>query len=243
MRLILLLMVLLVASTGANGQQSEPQEEPKLWSGTVDFGYTNLTGNTEESTMAGRVAVSRENKPWKWDITGESLFSENGNTRTAEKYAALSRLAYNFTEKNYVFGRATYETDKFSGFDYQATAIAGFGWNLYDEETFQWDIELGAGYRKSKVDDPLTGDDQNEPIVTASTLIDYQFSQTTTFHQYLSLEKGSDTDIVYSRSELRVQAIENLAFKFSYNIKHTSDVPVGSENTDTETIVSLSYAF
>ncbi|NMP15762.1 DUF481 domain-containing protein [Thalassotalea sp. Y01] len=234
---------LALALSVASANVYAEDEAIKLWSGDVDFGYTNLTGNTEESTMAGKVSVTRENKPWKWDVIAESLFSETEDDRTAEKYMGFTRLAYNFTEKNYVFGRATYETDKFSGYDYQSTLTAGVGWNLYDLETLDWDLEAGAGYRSSKVEDPATGEDEDEPIVTLSTLVDWQFSENASFKQYLSYEKGDESDIAYSRSELKVQVIGALAMKLSYNVKYQSEVPEGSEDTDTETIVSVTYSF
>ncbi|WP_371188110.1 YdiY family protein [Thalassotalea maritima] len=231
-------VVLLLLSTSVRAE-----EALSPWSGDVDFGYTKLTGNSDDSTMTGKIAAVWESQPWKWGVQADALGSKSEQQRTAEKYGLLTRLSYNFTDKNYVFARATYESDKFSGYDYQATATAGLGWNLYDLPTFSWDVELGAGFRTSKVDQNALGEDENEPIVTAGTVINYQLSDSADFNQYLSYEKGSDIDIFYSSSELAVKIIDALAMKLSYNYKYTSDVPVGTNDTDTETIVSLSYSF
>lgn len=216
-----------------------------LWSGSADLGFTNLTGNTEETTITGQLSINRENKPWNWQNKFESFYSESKKIRTAEKYSALSKLSYNFLPTNYAFGRATYETNKFSGFAYQTSLILGLGWNIYDLETFKWDAEIGGGHRGARIDHPVAGEDKNrdEYIATASTQLDWQFAKTSSFGQYFSYEVGDLSGIFYSSSELRMTIAGDFFFTLTYNVKHTSDVPFGTEKVDTETIGSLTYKF
>ena len=185
----------------------------------------------------------RENAPWKWINTAKNLYNESNKDRTAEKYDFTSYLSYNFKEKYYAFGRAVYENDNFSGYDYQTNYTLGLGWNIRDEQAFKWNAELGAGYRTSIVEDSDLGDDQDEAIGTASTTFDWQFSKNSSLKQYFSVEVGSELTISYSTTEVSIKMREDLAFKLSYHVKHTSKVPQDTDKTDTETIASLNYTF
>ena len=42
---------------------------------------------------------------------------------------------------------------------------------------------------------------------------------------------------------LKLVVVGNLAAKFGYEVKRNSDVPVGTDKTDTMTTVTLGYAF
>ncbi|WNC72094.1 DUF481 domain-containing protein [Thalassotalea psychrophila] len=234
---------LLVISIALASSAVMAEEEVKLWSGDIDFGYTNLTGNTEETTTSGKVHVLRENAPWKWVGHIESLYSESNDEKSAERWGGFTRLEYNFTDHNYIFGRVSYDEDKFSGYDSQSTATAGFGWNLIKSEEMDWDFEAGAGYRSAKVEDPLIAEDEEEVIYRLSTLFQWQFSPTSSFVQLLSTEVGDENTISLSESAIKVQVIGQVSLKVSYIVKHTDEVPVGIEDTDTETVVSVTYSF
>ncbi|WOH36188.1 DUF481 domain-containing protein [Thalassotalea fonticola] len=234
---------LLALSIALSSTAAIAEEEVKIWSGDVDFGYTNLTGNTEETTTSGKVHVLRESAPWKYVAHFETLYSESNDEKSAERWGAFTRLEYNFTEKNYVFGRISYDEDKFSGYDSQSTATAGLGWNLIESEDMDWDFETGVGYRSAKVEDPLVAEDEEETIVRLSTLFSWKFSPTASFVQLLSTEIGEENTISLSESALKVQVIGQLSLKLSYIVKHTEEVPVDTEDTDTETVVSVTYSF
>lgn len=234
---------LLAISIALVSTSAMAEEDVKIWSGDVDFGYTNLTGNTEETTTSGKVHVLRESAPWKYVAHFESLYSESNDEKSAERWGAYTRLEYNFTDKNYVFGRVSYDEDKFSGYDSQSTATAGLGWNIIDSEEMDWDLEGGAGYRSAKVEDPLLAEDEEEVIYRLSTLFKWQFSPTASFVQLLSTEIGDENTISLSESAIKVQVIGQVSLKVSYIVKHTDEVPVGIEDTDTETVVSVSYSF
>ena len=217
--------------------------QTNFWSGNIDFGYQKFTGNTDEETINGEIKLVREHQAWKWVNHARLLYSEVDSQRNAEKYDFATYLSYNFTDNAYVFGRIVYETDKFSGFDYQVNYVAGFGWNIYELKKFTWDAEAGAGYRTSAIRPPSTEKNQDEAIATLSTKLQWQMTDNTEFNQYVSYEVGEDLNITYSNSELSVGLMDNLALKLSYNIKHSSKVPVNTDKTDSETLLSLSYAF
>ena len=230
-------------AVSASTQLTAQEDKNKLWSGDVEFGYVDTSGNTEETTVKGRADVNREKDLWRYNIIVEGLNSESNGLRSAEKYFLSNRLAYQYDDNNFVFGYASYDDDRFSGFDYQATVSGGWGRRLINEEKMQWDVEVGPGYRFSKVEDDSTADDSEDIILRGFTKFAWDFSDTANFTQSLNVEAGDDNTISKSITALKVQIMAALSLKVSYTIKYTEDVPMGNKHSDTESAVTVVYSF
>ncbi len=228
---------------GSTQLVAEESLSDKVWSGDVEFGYVDTSGNTEETTIKSHAEVNREQNKWRYKVLYDSLNSKANDERSAEKYFLSNRLAYQYTDHDYIFGYASYDDDRFSGFDYQATASAGYGRRLINDEIMQWDIEIGPGYRYSKVDDNSTAEDSEEAILRLSSNYLWDFSDTASFSQAVNVEAGDDNTISKSVTALKVQVIGALALKLSYTIKYTEEVPAATKHADTETAVTLAYSF
>ena len=71
----------------------------------------------------------------------------------------------------------------------------------------------------------------------------WQISDTSDFRQELLIEAGDENTYMESVTKLSARLIGNLALVASYTVKHNSDVPPLTEETDTFTAISLEYAF
>jgi putative salt-induced outer membrane protein len=98
-------------------------------------------GNTETQNTHARLNVLNERAAWRHEGHLEGLVSSNDDTTTAEKYAALAKTNYKFSESDYVFGVVKYETDRFSGYDYQASESIGYGRRVVKTEAVILDLE------------------------------------------------------------------------------------------------------
>lgn len=215
----------------------------KLWTGDIEFGYVDTTGNTEETSVKSKADVSRERDAWRYTIFYDSLNTKSSGDRTAEKYFLSNRLAYAYSEHNYSFAYASYDDDRFSGFDYQATASVGYGRRIYNEKDLKWDVEVGPGYRYNKYDDTSTEDDSEELILRAYTKFVWGITDASEFSQILSTEVGDENTISKSITGLKTEIIGALSLKISYTIKYTDEVPAARKHADTETAVTLAYSF
>lgn len=240
-RASLLASFLVIAPLSATTAVAEEAE--KIWSGDAELGYVGTSGNTEETTTKTQANIKREKDEWRYNIALESLNSEASGERSAERYFFSNRLAYQFSEKNFTFAYASYDDDRFSGFDYQATVAAGYGRRLINDDSMELDIEIGPGYRYSKVDDGSTADDSEEVIVRAFTNFTWDFSDTSEFNQTLNVEAGDESTISKSVTSLKVKVIGALSMKLAYTIKYTDEVPNGTKHADTETSVTVNYSF
>ena len=222
---------------------AEETKPVPLWKGEVEFGFVDVSGNTEESSTKARLDINRDKDEWRYNIHAESLNSESNGDKNAEKYFLSNRLAYQFTDVDFIFVFASYDKDRFSGFDNQVSLAAGYGRRLLKTDDAKWDIEVGIGYRESTVEDDTIGEDTEEAIVRLFSGYDRKITETTTFEQSLNVEAGEDITVSKLVNAITVAINSNFGLKVSHAIKYTDEVPEGRENDDTETAVTLTYSF
>jgi len=66
-------------------------------------------------------------------------------------------------------------------------------------------------------------------------------SKTSQFTEVLTVEGGEDVTVTKSVNGLSSQINGSLSMKTTYTYKNTSEAPLGVEDTDTETAVTLVY--
>lgn len=226
----------------AEEEPAASQAEPlPVVSGTVAAGALSSSGNTESRSVNVDAAVEVAYEIWrhKGRISGYQA-SEEGED-TAERYKGSLQSDYRFSERNYLFGNAGYETDKFGAFDRQASVSAGLGRRFVDSGSVTLDLEGGLGRRVSEPDG--TNDREREGIARFNGELNWNFSEHGRFTQSLEVVSGSSNTATESVSSVRSRLVADLSWRLSHTVAHNSDVPAGTENTDTFTSVSLEYAF
>ena len=83
----------------------------------------------------------------------------------------------------------------------------------------------------------------NEAIGRVEGNYVWNLSPSASFTQDFSLDSGSDSSIFRLESGLQSQIMDNLSLRFSIKIKHQTQVPIGREETDTETAATSFLAF
>ncbi|MDX9874467.1 MAG: DUF481 domain-containing protein [Spongiibacteraceae bacterium] len=219
------------------------QDVVGLWSTDIEFGYVSVSGNSESSSVKGRLDSKRESDNWRYHIHFDALNTSEDDTRSAERYFLSNKIDYKFGERSYSFLHASYEDDRFSGYDWQAVIAAGYGYRLIDRADMTWDIEGGPGYRVSKIADSSQDDDEREGILRLQTDFEWHLTDNATFEQVLSVEHGSENTVSRSTTSIKTTIIARLAMKLSYTVKYTDNVPTGTEHADRETAVTLVYSF
>lgn len=210
------------------------------WTGAGEFGYLATSGNTDTQSLSAKLGLTNERARWRHTLGLEATNNADNDVTTAERYAANWQSDYKLSEIDYLFGRLSYETDKFSGYDYRTSETLGYGRRVLKTDNMTLDLEAGAGARQSKLE---TGGNENEAILRLAGKYAWQISPTSKFTQELSSDIGADATISKSVTALQTDIVGNLAMKLSYTVEHTSAVPVGVEKTDTETMASLVYKF
>lgn len=220
---------------------AEEEEEPAgPWAGKASLSYLATSGNTENSNLGSKFEISYTTEKWLHAFDAAALFAKQDGESTAEAYAVGWKSERTLSERSFVFGRLDWRNDRFSGYDQQFSQTVGYGYRLVDREKHTLNGELGIGMRQSDLSD---GTDQDDTIMTGGLYYKWAISETAEFTSDLLVESGSDNTYFESKTALKANLVGSLALVASYTIRSNSDVPVGTEKTDTFTALSLEYAF
>ena len=244
------LIALSAAATAA-----EEGESP--WTSSAELGYVNVAGNTNTETLKSVFDISYEIEKWAHKAHAEALSSKTETTdaatlvttesRSAAKWLLSGQSDYKISKLDYFYGLASYEDDRFGGFQYQAKLGAGYGRRVIDIADHKLKLEIGPGYRTYKLEaatPPATvADRQDEMLVRINAGYIWKITKTSKFTEDLTAEFGEDQDELKSVTGLTAKINSSLAMKLTYTVKRLDVVPAGTENTDKETAVTLVYTF
>lgn len=222
--------------------------EPRIFSGSVELGFIATSGNSDTNSINGRFDLTHESFNWRTEYTLSSLYNSSDSNTTAEKYAGSIQSNYKFNTEEFWFIRGTYERDRFSGYQQKSTLSTGYGNRFWQQPDGSFlEASTGLGYRYFDIEDNLSPDDKSDQgnFIRFATTFEKHLSDTSLFRQELNTERSLDggNTVNESISTLQANIIDNLAMKFAYRIKYTSDVPDNTQTTDTETTISVLYSF
>ncbi|MDN4503784.1 DUF481 domain-containing protein [Alteromonadaceae bacterium BrNp21-10] len=220
-------------------------DEVKPFSMDGEFGFIATTGNTETTSIKGKLSAHQELTQWSNDFAIEALYKKdeiNGEDKTtAQKFFLSGQGNYKLANPDHrLFGFASYADDKFSSYNYQATLAAGWSQKLWQDNTSKFNYSIGPGYSFSET---AEGVEQNGFIVRAALDYQWKISDTANFKQLLSTEVGSDNTKSKSETSVSAQLSGGLSLKVSLILDHNSDVAEDIDNLDTQTAVTLVYSF
>jgi putative salt-induced outer membrane protein len=216
------------------------QDEEEGLSGSVALGYLATSGNSESENLSLSFGGDYYGEIWHHNLEGRAVRASTSGVTTAEAYALSWQSDRDFGEKNYLYARAAWDKDKFSGYDQQIRELVGYGRHFIDNERHELNGEVGLGLRQSDLRDGTTED---ESIARLSMDYTFQLSETAEFKQLLGIESGSDNTYTETVSSLSADVWGDLAVVLSYTVKRNSDVPVGTVKKDTFTSIALEYSF
>ncbi|EKE67774.1 DUF481 domain-containing protein [Gallaecimonas xiamenensis] len=241
-------MLALLAAQAAYADDAAGAPDKKNWKGEAELGVLVTSGNSDSTNVKGRLNVTQDLESWRNNYQLESLYTESDDETTAERYRGSIQGDYKIDDKQFWFVRGSYEDDRFSGYDFQASTSTGYGnrfWELEDGSFF--DASAGLGYRYNKLQERNDDGDsaEKEAIARLAAKFEYKLSENSLFRQELNSEIGLDESntITESVTSLQANVMGNLAMKISYRVKYTSKVPDDTEKTDTETSFTILYTF
>ncbi len=212
------------------------------WSGEVAAGYLATSGNTSTQSLNGKIGVDYTTETWKNSFKALSVYTTDQGDTSAERYAVSDKVDWKFGGgRNYIFAAVDWEKDLFGGIRERTSETAGYGRNVLVGPTHLLDLEIGAGARQQKAN--VTGEREEDLIFRGSGLYVWKLTETSQFSEGVKVESGESNTFVEALSELKVSIIGNLFATISYTVRHNTDVPDGTDRTDSFTAINLSYTF
>ena len=164
--------------------------------------------------------------------------------QSANRFDAGWQSNYAINARSFWFGGLRYENDKFSGFDYQATASTGVGYKFYDSDAIKLSGQAGAGYRRLK--DDATGNSSGDAVFVAGFDYANALTASTKVVDKFHAEVGSGDTLLTNFLGLEVKMSTALALSVGLDVRDNTKPPVAAppkKKVDTITTVNLVYAF
>jgi putative salt-induced outer membrane protein len=225
---------------------SEFVEGEATLAGEAELGATLTTGNTDTSSFKARLALKQELDNWENQYVLEGLYKEDSEEVTAKRYFLGVQGNYQINDVSYLFANTNYEVDPFTGYDFTSTTSAGYGQHFIDTDRMSLKAEAGPGYIYQQLDEEsaLAEGYDSEDSVVAHAVIDFQtkISDSSKFQQRFVADWGSKLD-ARSETSLTANIVGALAMKFAVIVRYNSEPLDDKESTDTETNMTLLYAF
>lgn len=238
-------------ATAFSAQAAEPSV------GEVELGIIATSGNTETTSLKGKVSITHEMEQWRnqyqldalykkdqvsVDVDGESVDQEQ---TTAQRVFVSAQGDYKLNEEHralFVYG--SYEDDRFSGYKYQSTIAAGYSDQLFKNDRSFLNYNVGPGYTFNELDE--SGETNEAAVLRLAAEFQYKLSDNAKFTQLLSTEAAFESEKntrTKSESALSAKLMGNLSMKAAYTMTHNSEVADDKENLDTTTSITLVYLF
>lgn len=217
---------------------------------SAELGALFTTGNTESSSILGKVTTGYEWDSWRHKYVFEFLYKEDqvtdsvtGNQymdTTAERYLVNLEAFYNLTERDSVVAYFGSDHDRFGSYAHYTTVAAGYNARLIEGSLIIFDMNILPGYTFSEAQDGTTDD---APTLRVSGVLEWIVSSNAKFIQSFSVETSEINTRVVSDSTLSAKIHGSMQMKVGYKVTSNDTVEVGQENTDSEMSVTLVVNF
>ena len=237
--------------TGCIAVSQAPSFAQASWTGEGSFSAGYTTGNTETTDVGLALKLNREAGLWTYTAEAAGDYGETDSVETKNRVFLAGEIDRQLGDRLFGFGRVSYESDKFSGFDSRTFVGGGLGYTLVETEQTNWSVQGGPGYKIDEVQATtvtMDGMTVTTPAMTEksfSIVAGSEFSHA--FNDAVSV--SNDTDIIYAKestqlgnvSALTASLTDRFSARFSFEVRHDTNPPPGFEATDTVTRASIVY--
>lgn len=223
------------------------------WTGTGELGIAMARGNARSENLNGKLAFATEDAQWKHeyalsllrakgevsgDFDGDGVAEERFELN-ANRYDFAATSALKMNEVSSWLAALRYENDDFAPFSQQTTFALGYGHQFLQGESTSLRAEIGPGVRRAK--DAVTGETQGDAIVRGNLDFRHKLTSNTEFYNTLLVESGSDNTFAQDDVGVSVAMNASFALKAGVQLRHNSEVGVGTKKTDSLTTLNLVY--
>ncbi len=243
-----------LAACAAIAPIAHAEDAPPGWSGKGQLGYVMSRGNSEADSANAAIDLFLVRAQWKHELFLDGLYGRSAQITSAQRWDVRLQSDYRITSRLFSFGLVTYQNDRFSGFQYQASASAGIGYKFIDTADTQLAAQVGVGYRSLRpellvkddagaVVDRVLQPSSADVVGTAGMDFEHAFNSSTRLIDKLVVESGSSNTSTQNALALEVKMSRKLSLAAGYTVRNNSQPPAGLKRTDTLTTLNAVYAF
>jgi putative salt-induced outer membrane protein len=238
------LVSLLVGAAFAAPSFAQDTENTSKFDGTAELGFVMTGGNSDTSTINGKVELVNEEGPWKNTFSLEALrtvsqSADGVEQETADRIIISDQVDYKLSEKSYALGSIEYDQDGVSpAYDYFTNFTVGYGRKLINDDDMKLDLEIGVGQRDTTF---IDGSSKDETLARFTGKFSWKISETASFKQSLRSDIGDETRNK-SVSSLSLKINSKFSMKTSFTAEHFTGAVAPTDSLDTKVAITLVYS-
>jgi putative salt-induced outer membrane protein len=208
------------------------------WSGSGQLGASVASGNSNTKTFSAGLVLKKEGLRWRHRFDAIADIVDNNSADDQRRILASYQADWKLSERFYLYGRLGYEQNREAGIRRRFTQSLGAGWRAVDGTALKWDLEAGPALRQTRF---VTGD-ENSFAGRGASRIAWTLTDSMLF--------TNDTSIFWDRAgsinntaALTAKLMGALSARLAFNLAWEEDPPLGLDNLDTVTRITLVYDF
>lgn len=214
------------------------------WTGSAEMGFSNTTGNTKDRTLNTRLDMDHANGLWRHNIFGDIYHATSESVRIAERNSLGYKPSYFLDDRDYIFGTARYDSDKFADIKSRWSQVVGLGRQLINDKHTYLEAEAGIGARQSTYIRNPDNLKRQEALFYLGVRFNHSLSQNARFLQSARLEHGVDNTYTESITGLQLKVTDAVSAKLTHTVRYNNKiVGLKGKKTDQITGVNLVYSF
>jgi putative salt-induced outer membrane protein len=216
------------------------------WTGQGQAGLTNSTGNTRNTGIALALSFGRDGLDWRHSFNATVDYARDNGIETKDRYFAGWETDYKFSERFYALGLASWEANRFSGFNNRTSESIGLGYSLIKTPDMTLSVQAGPALRQT---DYVVGGSKNSFAAMAGANYQWTILPELVFSENVTFYGESHDSTLTSNTALTVKLIGALSAQASFLVQYESNPPfrsnppVRAQNTDTTSRLTLVYSF
>jgi putative salt-induced outer membrane protein len=223
------------------------------WASRSELGYALARGNTDSDNGNLKFDIAHLYNHWIEAFGMDALYGKTNGIGTAQRWDGHLQLDYKFTQKAFWFGKLEYQDDRYSGFQYQASAATGLGRIFLQSDTDKLTAQLGIGIRRLRpeelirddsgaVIERIPGDSAEDAVAAGAVSYEHDFNTSTMLLESVSVESGRSNTLVKNNLGIQVKMSTTLSLAIAYSyIRNSSPPATVLSKTDQLTTVNLVY--
>ena len=179
-------------------EEAKTAVEKSPYTASAELGMLFKTGDTKSGDIKAGFDLGHELDAWKSTLQFDMLVKktekedDDGNKQfdtSDQKWTIVGQTNYTLDDKspNYIYGNASYEDNRFGGFENQSSISAGWGRRWFEDANATLDADIGPGFKRDvlRQSDTQSEESKNAFIIQAQALYKRQINEHVEFKQSL----------------------------------------------------------
>ncbi|WP_168190194.1 DUF481 domain-containing protein [Luteithermobacter gelatinilyticus] len=212
----------------------------KGWDGEADLNLLVSSGNTDQQSFGLGGKMTRDNGRYHSTFKGFFDFNKSSGVKDKQTWGLSYKLDYDFSQRMFLSGFLGYKNDQFGAFRERFTLSMGAGYRVFENDTYQWDVEGGPSILWTK---ELAGEDFDREVnAFASSNFTWMINERSDLSNESNVYFGNLL-VAENKTALKVKINGALSSKFSFDILYDRDAPTDRDTTDLIARAGLLYDF